>query len=96
MSATASLHLLCNEPEITFRPETFPGFVIRDGDHRATISLTGDEAQRRAFAARLREVADLSDAWTEEIGRAAPVEELGRSAPVEELIGAESREAAVS
>ena len=90
MSAAASLHLLCDELEITFRPQTYPGFTIRDGvwgDHAATISLTGDEAQRRAFAARLREMADLIDDWTEEIGR---------SSPVEELIGAESREAAAS
>ena len=85
MSAAASLHLLCDELEITFRPQTYPGFTIRDGvwgDHAATISLTGDEAQRHAFAARLREMADLIDAWTEEIGRPSPVEEFTAPDPL--------------
>ena len=64
--STAIIHLICDEPEVTFRPDTYPAIVIVDdrwADYVVTISLIGSEAQRRAFAGRLREMADLVDAW---------------------------------
>jgi len=64
----ASIHILAQAPAVTFGAGTYPFVTLRGGltlGSDVTVSLTGDAAQRAAFTAALRDVADAIDGWTE-------------------------------
>lgn len=70
------LHLIAPAPGLEFGAKTYPSLTIRDAPDTTphgsfTLSLNGDEAQRRAVAARLREIADRIEAWTESVSLSA-------------------------
>jgi|GEM_PF-5895338 len=64
-----TIHILAEAPTITFYRSTYPTVAIRelggtDAIANVRLTLTGDEAQRAAFTAALRDVADAIDGWT--------------------------------
>ena len=74
------VHILSSAPRLSFDPVTYPSLAIEEGSNPVpstdvTVTLTGDVLERRAFADRLRYIADRIEAWTEEDGRESVVPE---------------------
>lgn len=68
---STGVHILAPAPVVEFNPHpAYPSITFFDVSEpafyatRLDVTLTGSAEQRAAFAARLREVADLFDAWT--------------------------------
>jgi hypothetical protein len=65
---SANLHMLLDRPIVERDPETYPSFTISNLPRTEigasfTLSLTGTAAERRAFAAELRSLADFIEEW---------------------------------